>query len=183
MPLITVNETENNPKHTRYIILNARTHPGETSSSWVLDGMMEELVSSPTLHKIIQDSNIVLKIVPMLNVEGVYIGNYRTGVVGIDFNRLFLTGKPDVFPEVSALKQLVKDCKARGRVDLYLDLHGHSILPGCFFYGPDPQFSTKSLFKKIAKELRHSKYFSSQHCMMGSDSSKAETSRIYFQFQ
>lgn len=34
----------------------------------------------------------------MLNVEGVHMGNYRTGIVGIDFNRLFLTGKHEVFP-------------------------------------------------------------------------------------
>lgn len=34
----------------------------------------------------------------MLNVEGVYMGNYRTGVMGFDFNRLFLTGSPDIFP-------------------------------------------------------------------------------------
>jgi hypothetical protein len=28
----------------------------------------------------------------MLNKDGVFFGNYRTGVVGDDFNRKFLTG-------------------------------------------------------------------------------------------
>lgn len=31
--------------------------------------------------------NIIFKIVPMLNPDGVIIGNYRTGVFGKDFNR------------------------------------------------------------------------------------------------
>jgi hypothetical protein len=29
----------------------------------------------------------------MLNPDGVYVGNYRTGIVGDDFNRKFLSGK------------------------------------------------------------------------------------------
>ena len=30
---------------------------------------------------------IIFKIVPMLNVDGVALGNYRTGISGRDFNR------------------------------------------------------------------------------------------------
>lgn len=37
--------------------------------------------------------NIILKIVPMLNPDGVFIGNYRTGIIGDDFNRKFNSGK------------------------------------------------------------------------------------------
>ncbi len=29
----------------------------------------------------------------MLNPDGVFMGNYRTGVLGEDFNRKFATGK------------------------------------------------------------------------------------------
>lgn len=29
----------------------------------------------------------------MLNPDGVFMGNYRTGVIGEDFNRKFATGK------------------------------------------------------------------------------------------
>jgi murein tripeptide amidase MpaA len=94
---------------------------------------------------------VVVKIVPMLNVEGVCLGNYRTGTMGMDFNRLFLTGSPDLFPEVTALKRLVQECKARGKVDLFLDLHGHSILPGCFMYGPDPIFTPKTALGRLMR--------------------------------
>lgn len=29
----------------------------------------------------------------MLNPDGVFMGNYRTGIVGDDFNRKFMSGK------------------------------------------------------------------------------------------
>ena len=69
--------------------------------------------------------------------------------MGVDFNRLFLSGSPDLFPEIKGLKQLVEECKTKGRVDLYLDLHGHSILPGCFMYGADPSFAPQSPLKYL----------------------------------
>lgn len=31
--------------------------------------------------------NIIFKIIPMMNPDGVAIGNYRTGLSGKDFNR------------------------------------------------------------------------------------------------
>lgn len=37
--------------------------------------------------------NVCFFILPMLNVDGVLTGNYRTGIVGDDFNRKFLSGR------------------------------------------------------------------------------------------
>jgi hypothetical protein len=34
----------------------------------------------------------------MLNKDGVFMGNYRTGIVGDDFNRKFVTGTKVFFP-------------------------------------------------------------------------------------
>lgn len=182
VPLITVNELATARPH-RYIIINARTHPGESSASWVADGLLAHLAASALLHQLLAEFAVVLKVVPMLNVEGVCLGNYRTGTMGMDFNRLFLSGSPDLFPEIAALKRLVEECKARGRVDLFLDLHGHSILPGCFMYGPDPVFAPKTALGRLVGEMGKSRYFMKGHCVQGVDSSKAETSRIYFQAQ
>jgi murein tripeptide amidase MpaA len=39
-----------------------------------------------------------LKIVPMLNPDGVFIGNYRTGIIGDDFNRKFNAFRSDIYP-------------------------------------------------------------------------------------
>lgn len=34
----------------------------------------------------------------MLNPDGVYIGNYRTGIIGKDFNRCFNEGASNIIP-------------------------------------------------------------------------------------
>jgi len=81
--------------------------------------------------------NICFRIVPMLNKDGVFIGNYRTGVVGDDFNRRFKSGNNEFFPEIFGLKKLVTKCKKLGKIHLFLDLHGHSILKSSFLFGPD----------------------------------------------
>jgi len=43
----------------------------------------------------------------MLNPDGVFIGNYRTGIIGEDFNRRFSSGKKELFPEIFAIKKMV----------------------------------------------------------------------------
>lgn len=45
------------------------------------------------LEEWLLSENVTLKIVPMLNPDGVFIGNYRTGIVGDDFNRKFHSGR------------------------------------------------------------------------------------------
>jgi murein tripeptide amidase MpaA len=47
----------------------------------------------------------------MLNPDGVLMGNYRTGIVGDDFNRKFSTGRKDVFPEINCLKKMMSNSK------------------------------------------------------------------------
>ena len=51
-------------------------HPGETPSSYVCQGLIEFLVSSHPVAKLLRE-NITFKIIPMLNPDGVYLGNYR----------------------------------------------------------------------------------------------------------
>jgi murein tripeptide amidase MpaA len=79
-----------------------------------------------------------LKIVPMMNPDGVFIGNYRTGIAGKDYNRNFNSGKADLFPEIEALKKLVDELQKQGEVLAFIDLHGHSILRNSFIFGPGP---------------------------------------------
>lgn len=74
----------------------------------------------------------------MLNPDGVILGNYRTGISGKDFNRLFLYPNQKVFPEVHAIKKLVTENKElyQDNLLLFLDFHGHSVKKNVFVYGP-----------------------------------------------
>jgi murein tripeptide amidase MpaA len=52
----------------------------------------------------------------MLNPDGVFIGNYRTGIIGDDLNRRFNSGRKEFYPEIYALKKLIVQCKKDGFV-------------------------------------------------------------------
>jgi murein tripeptide amidase MpaA len=67
VPLITINGQAANRPH-RYLIINARTHPGESSASWVADGILREVAASGVLQGLLLEFGVVVKIVPMLNV-------------------------------------------------------------------------------------------------------------------
>lgn len=51
-----------------------------------MDGFMTHLLS-PESHYL--RDRIIFKIIPMVNVDGVVLGNFRTGIVGRDLNRCF----------------------------------------------------------------------------------------------
>ena len=67
------------------IFLTGRVHPGETNSSWVMEGILDFITGdSPEADEI--RSHFVLKIVPMLNIDGVINGCHRCGLTGEDLN-------------------------------------------------------------------------------------------------
>lgn len=68
------------------IILTSRVHPGETNASWLMNGVIDFLVSDDE-HAEFLRSTFVFKIVPMLNPDGVIVGNYRCSLMGHDLNR------------------------------------------------------------------------------------------------
>lgn len=83
-------------------------------------------------------------IVPMVNVDGVYIGNNRHNIAGYDLNRTFNSEddvppeKENMIPEVRGIIKLIKQMKSRfgKRFRMFLDFHGHSTMPCSFSYGP-----------------------------------------------
>lgn len=83
--------------------------------------------------------NVVFKVVPMLNPDGVVSGNFRTSLCGRDLNRTFRMSNDFLIPEVRALKELVGRLKSefKGRLVMFLDLHGHSVKKNVFLYGPE----------------------------------------------
>ena len=88
IPLITITDFSENNKRKRTIIMCSRMHPGESHASWIIHGLIRHLLSehpkSVELRK-----RVVFKIIPMMNPDGVIIGNYRTTLAGCDMNRTF----------------------------------------------------------------------------------------------
>ena len=50
----------------------------------------------------------VFKIVPMLNPDGVIVGNYRCSLAGRDLNRNYKSVLKDSFPSVAHTKAMIK---------------------------------------------------------------------------
>jgi len=50
----------------------------------------------------------VFKIIPMLNPDGVIVGNYRCSLTGRDLNRTYRVAVRDSFPSISHAKSMIK---------------------------------------------------------------------------
>ena len=77
----------------KYIWIHARTHPGETGPSYVLEGLIPRLLADDDLGRSLR-SRYIFKIVPMHNPDGVIAGNYRTTPASINLEENW-TFEPD----------------------------------------------------------------------------------------
>lgn len=58
------------------MIITGRVHPGESNASFMVEGILDFLVSEAEEAKQLRNK-YVFKVIPMLNPDGVVIGNYR----------------------------------------------------------------------------------------------------------
>ena len=62
------------------VVLTSRVHPGESNSSYIMQGILDYLISDDEGARYLRN-NFVFKIVPMLNPDGVIVGNYRCSLM------------------------------------------------------------------------------------------------------
>ena len=116
------------------MILTGRVHPGESNSSFVMEGLLQFLLSEDSVAKTLRD-RFVFKIVPMLNPDGVIVGNYRCSLSSHDLNRQYPNPSSKLFPECFAVKQMIRKTLECRKIELYCDFHGHSRQKDIFMYG------------------------------------------------
>nr|CDS30819.1 cytosolic carboxypeptidase 2 [Hymenolepis microstoma] len=126
------------PDNQKYAaVITARVHPGETVGSWNMKGLMEFLVNPENEKARELRRRYVFKLVPMLNADGVIVGNYRCSLVGRDVNRTYNIFGPDKIPEVHFTRKLVQYCQEICKDVVFCDFHGHSQAHNAFIYGTD----------------------------------------------
>ncbi|XP_078593876.1 cytosolic carboxypeptidase 1-like isoform X1 [Branchiostoma floridae x Branchiostoma japonicum] len=119
----------------QYIFLSARVHPGESNSSWVMNGTLDFLLSDDVVARQLRETYI-FKIIPMLNPDGVINGSHRVSLSGDDLNRCYLYPSPEIHPTIYHTKGLLQYLKLIGKLPLvYCDYHGHSRKKNVFMYG------------------------------------------------
>jgi hypothetical protein len=165
----------------RAVLVTARVHPGEASSSFVAEGLLQALCADDATGRELR-GKYMFYVVPMLNPDGVVAGNYRTSLFGKDLNRTFDQSRRFAFPEVFQLLRLAEEVRRRhhNRFCLFLDLHGHSIKKNAFMYGPDYalQDANYDLCRQLPRLLAAlTPYFRYYSCTFRIPDAKASTAR------
>lgn len=75
VPLLTFTRGES--PHKQVVLVNARVHPGESNASFMCRGLIRWLSQDTIQVRDFLEKHIV-KIIPILNPDGVVFGNFRT---------------------------------------------------------------------------------------------------------
>uniref|UniRef100_UPI0037E93F3D cytosolic carboxypeptidase 2 n=1 Tax=Semicossyphus pulcher TaxID=241346 RepID=UPI0037E93F3D len=163
------------------VVMTARVHPGETNGSWMMEGLLDFLLGDSEDAQLLRDT-FVFKVVPMLNPDGVVVGNYRCSLAGRDLNRKYKTSLRDSFPSVWHTRNMVERLMAERDVILYCDLHGHNRKNNVFMYGCNSRGDASPKLHERVFPLMMSKNagnkFSFKSCKFRVQHSKDGTGRI-----
>ena len=119
----------------------------------------------------------LFKIVPMMNPDGVLVGNSRTSFAGCDLNRRW--GKPNeiIHPEVFHTKQMITKLATQRNIAFIVDCHGHfGAFNSLFYCNYKDNKRTCKLFPYICSRL--SRIISFQQCTFSMPKYKLSTERI-----
>ena len=171
-------------KKKKGIVLTCRVHPGESNAQFIMEGMIEFLLSKDREAQQLRNQ-YVFKIVPMLNPDGVVYGNYRCSLLGVDLNRRWINPSKVLHPTIYHMKQLLKMFDVERKVELYTDVHGHSRSKNAFMYGCtvnalDPHSNKSNATIKALPYFigQRNKLFRFNQCNFAVEREKEATARI-----
>lgn len=64
------------------------------------------IISSHPIARVLRE-HVIFKIVPMLNPDGVFLGNYRSTLLGFDLNRSWHIASPWGHPTLQAVTDML----------------------------------------------------------------------------
>eukprot|EP01065_Artemidia_motanka_P015691 TRINITY_DN1941_c2_g1_i1.p1 TRINITY_DN1941_c2_g1~~TRINITY_DN1941_c2_g1_i1.p1 ORF type:complete len:975 (+),score=259.60 TRINITY_DN1941_c2_g1_i1:65-2926(+) len=136
------------------VVFSARVHPGETMSSWVMQGLLDFIVGDSAEARQLRQM-YVFTVVPMLNPDGVIAGNFRCSLFPSDLNRIWRHPDPEYHPTIHHLKALIERLAKSGReVRLFVDFHGHTRKRDAFVYGvAEGESEDGRLFPRLLQEV------------------------------
>ncbi|XP_028815116.1 cytosolic carboxypeptidase 2 isoform X2 [Denticeps clupeoides] len=173
--------TREQKRAKRAVVVTARVHPGETNSSWMMQGFLDFLLGDSPDACLLRET-FVFKVVPMLNPDGVVVGNYRCSLSGRDLNRNYHSLLREAFPCIWHTRNMVKRLLTERDVVLYCDFHGHSRKNNVFMYGCESKDRASVRFQDRVFALMMSKNatdkFSFRSCRFKVHKSKEGTGRV-----
>lgn len=115
------------------IVFLARQHPGETCSSYVMKGAIDFLLGNSNEAAKLRELYLI-KVVPMMNPDGVIVGNSRTSFAGCDLNRRWANPHEIIHPEIYFTKEMIMKMAAQRDIGFICDFHSHIGAYNSFFY-------------------------------------------------
>jgi len=161
-------------------VISSRVHPGESPASLLMHGLLAFLTSSHPRAVALRERAII-KLVPMLNPDGVFLGNYRCNSLGLDLNRLWHTSSSAVAPTIHRVRDMLLQYHKHPtcRLNLFVDVHAHSTCMNGFIFANVPEdprhFEAVAAFPKAL--ANHSPTFAFSGTKYCADPSKAGTGR------
>ena len=114
------------PDSLKYSVwIHARTHPGETPSSFHFDGIVQTLLKDNEVIDYYR-KKIIFHLIPFDNPDGVYFGRSRTNYAGIDLERDWDFETNNTTKEISILKQRLSVVNSENVVKVFLNLHSQA---------------------------------------------------------
>ena len=186
VPLLTVTSPKavTDMYRKQVVVLTSRVHPGESPASWIMRGIIHYLTGDTEAAEALRKT-FIFKIVPMLNPDGVIVGNTRCNLAAADLNRQYKHCVKEAFPTVHHVKEMISKLLADDvRITLYCDLHAHSRKYNVFMYGcENRKRSQKYLMEQLFPLMLHKNAknrFNFEDCRFTITRSKETTGRIVF---
>ncbi len=166
MYFVTLTDPASTDEDKQRIWMHARSHPAETGPSFLLEGLIDYLVSgTPEAQQIL--SKFIFTLVPMHNIDGVIAGNYRSTPKSENLEVMWYFDSEDPREltenapvEVTALHDMILELNDEGpEFTVALNLHASNSEPDIrpFFYphfGTEDQGYTETEASLWKKQLR-----------------------------
>nr|KAF6463712.1 ATP/GTP binding protein like 2 [Rousettus aegyptiacus] len=157
--LLTITNPSRTPQEAaakKAVVLSARVHPGESNGSWIMKGFLDFILSNSPDAELLRDI-FVFKVIPMLNPDGVIVGNYRCSLAGRDLNRHYKTILKESFPCIWHTRNMIKRLLEEREVLLYCNNNDHKywlherVFPLMLSKNAPDKFSFRSCNFKVQK--------------------------------
>lgn len=144
--------------------------------------MLDFLTSDSSAARELREK-FIFKLVPMLNPDGVIVGNNRCSLTGRDLNRQYRTVIRETYPSIWYTKLMVRRLLEECGVAMYCDLHAHSRKHNVFIYGCENRKNAeKRLYEQVFPLMLHKNAADKvgeeekKNCLTPSEQIKARTS-------
>jgi hypothetical protein len=121
--MVTITDPDCPDECKKVVWLISRQHPMESPPTFLLRSLLEQILDDSEFSCFWRQ-DIILKLVPIVNVDGVAEGYSRQNVNDINLNRNWQENIPAEQPEVRAVHQAMDTYLASGgHIDFFMDLH------------------------------------------------------------